>query len=328
MAICSSIKLVENDVVGGDLLRVTIDNTETAYWFYNYADAMQYVGQEVIVQYRKDIYKGELVQFIKTFVVPTAVTTLEKKDNIKLYIDQVDNNSNISFSDIAIGETAQGCIVYCTHSEFKSSKNAVWQEFIIRDKAMHTAKLRVFDYANDSADMSGQYIMTALSRNKYGFQSDFVAPANGTVANNPEIDIAINFIENYFSTDVAAMTYINKTQLIEHLKEVIDYEKGYALMRLAMELSMVESLENVTKDVDLNAIGRAILCSYGHYTRTSVLSDSVANVTLALQFPFENKTTVVPLLDVALEEKPKEYEVMHSIQSAVAAILEVRKGTQ
>ena len=125
-----------------------------------------------------------------------------------------------------------------------------------------------------------------------------------------------------------ALPIFNKTQLIEHLKEVIDYEKGYALMRLAMELSMVESLENVTKDVDLNAIGRAILCSYGHYTRTSVLSDSIANVTLALQFPFENKTTVVPLLDVALEEKPKEYEVMHSIQSAVAAILEVRKGTQ
>lgn len=328
MAICSSIELVESDVVGGDLLRVTIDNSETAYWFFNYAEALQYVGQEVIVQYRKDILKGELVQFIKTFVVPTAVTTLVKEDNIKLYVDQVDNNSNISFSDIDLGETAQGCIVYCTACEFKSSNNAVWQELIIRDKSMHTAKLRIFDYDNASADLSGQYVMTALSRNKYGFQSDFVAPANGTVANNPEIDIAIKFIENYFADDSVALSYISKTQIIEHLKAVVDYEKGYALMRMAMELSMVDSLKNVTKDVDLNAIGRAILCSYGHYTRTSILSDSVSNVTLALPYPFENKTVVIPMLDEALEDKSDEYHVMQSIKSAVATILEVRKGTR
>lgn len=329
MAICTNIETVKyGEGTSSDLLRVTIDNTTSALWFYNYADAVQFLNQDVIVEFRKDIYNGELQDFIKTFVVPTAVTTLSKDTNIKLYVDQVDNNSNISFSDIADGETAQGCIVFCTSCEFKSSPNAVWQELVIRDKSMHTAKLRVFDYSNKAAEFAGRYIMTELSRSKYGFRSEMITPANGAVAVNPEIAIAESFIRNYFCDDKCAMDYISKTQIIDRLKDVVDYEKGYALMRMAMELSMVDSMSNITKDVDLKSIGQAILCSYGHYTRTSVLSDSVNNVTLALSFVFENKALVVSLLDEALTDQSNEYHVMKSIKSAVATILEVRKGTK
>lgn len=328
MAICTSIELVERGAQEqSDLLRVTIDNTTTAYWFYEYANAMQYLNQDVIVEYRKDILKGELTQFIKTFTIPTVVHTLDKKENIKLYIDQVDNNSNISFNDIADGETAQGAIVYCTSSKFNSSNRAVWQELIIRDKSMHTATLRIFDYENKEAKLEGQYVMAALKRSKYGFQSEYVTPVNGEVASNPEIDLAIQFIKNYFADDSLALQYLANTHLIEHLQETIDYEKGYGLMRLAMELAMVDSMKNITNDVDLAAIGRALMCSYGHYTRQSILSESVNNVTLVLSYKFDNLPTIAKLLDEALEEKPVEFTVYRHVKDTVAAILEVRKGT-
>ena len=327
MAVCTSIELVENLNSTEDLMKVTIDNSVEAFWIFSYSESLKYLNQEVIVEYRKDIYKGELKPFISTFVIPTTIQTIDKKENIRLYTDQVDNNSNVSFSEIELGETRKGCIVYCTASEFKSSANAIWQELIIRDKSMHTAKLRVFDYSNKSAKFAGQYIMTELSKSKFGFQSEIVTPTPGNVPPNPEIELAITFIKSYFCNNVVAMDFITKTNLFDVLKEVIDYEKGYSLMRLAMELSMTDNLYNISKELDIATIAEALLCSYGYHTRDSVLSKSVNNVTIAMGYHWEKRGLIGQLLDTALEEKPPEWLVMNSIQNTVASILEVRKGS-
>ena len=52
MAVCTGITQVPEK---NGLLKVTIDNDVEAFWFYDYSDAMQYLNQEVIVDYRKDI---------------------------------------------------------------------------------------------------------------------------------------------------------------------------------------------------------------------------------------------------------------------------------
>lgn len=327
MSICTGITLIEKLDNVGDLLKVTIDNTTEAFWFYDYTEALKYLNEDVIVEYRKDVYKGQLCQFIATFVLPNVVQTLSKEDNIKLYCEQEDNNSNLSFSEIQIGETRPGCIVYCTSCEFKSSANAVWQELIIRDKSMHTAKLRLFDYSNKAADFAGQYVMTELSRNKFGFQSELINPINGEVPPNPEIEIAKTFIRNYFATDSIALSYMTSQNILGHLEESIDYEKGYGLMRLAMELSMVDSLSNTSKDVDLKSIGQALLASRGYLARNSVLSSSVNNVILAYNVNWDNKALVLQLLDTLSDSDLPERKVMQSIQSTVNVLLEVRKGT-
>lgn len=327
MSKCTSVTKVDTLTTGEDVLNVCIDDTTHAFWFYNYADALKFVGEEVIVEFRKDIYKGELQQFIATFVKPTYVTTLDKQVNIKLYCDQVDNNSNLSFNEVDDGETRQGCIVFCTYQEFKSSGNAVWQELIIRDKSMHTAKLRLFDPKYKDVNFVGQYVMTELSRNKYGFKSEMISPVNGQCPPNPEIEIAKKFINNYFANDTVALDFISSHNLIGALEENIDYEKGYGLMRLAMELSMVDNLNNISKDVDVTAIGHALLASRSYLTTGSVLSNSVVNVTTALHHAWPNRRVVAQLLDEALEEKPKEYLIMKSIKDTIDTILRVRKGT-
>ena len=327
MSKCTGIRQVQTDGNNGDLLEVTIDNSITAYWFYSYADAMQFLDQEVIVEYRKDVYDGALRQFIKTFTMPTIVNVLDKKEEIRLYLDQADNECNLAFSEIKIGESRPGCIVFCVSQEYKSSANAVWMELVIRDKTMHVAKLRIFDYENPEAQLAGHYIIGALSRNKFGFQSEDVVTAPGEIRENPEIAIAIQFIHNYFSTDVVAMQYINKLNVIESLREVVDYERGYALMRMAMELAMCDSLNNIAKDVDVTAIGHTILASYGYLLRpNSILSSSVNNVFLAQQFQFPNKQVVVTNLDECLEEHAPEYKVYKHIHDSVATVLEIRKG--
>lgn len=328
MSICTSITKINTLSDGTDVLNVTIDNDVQAFWFYEYAKALEYVNKEVIVEYRKDVYNGQLCTFIATFTVPTKINTLEKKDNIRLYCDQVDNNSNLVFEEVEIGETKMGCIVYCISQEYKSSPNAVWMELLIRDKRMHVAKLRLFDYENKNVVLEGQYVMTSLSRNQYGFQSEMIKPVTGEVGPNPEIDIAKQFIMNYFADDEVSLNYISTTRVLDFLEEAIDYEKGYGLMRLAMELSMVENLVNITQDIDVSAIGRALLASRGYMTRTSALSNIVNNVNIALKYSWDNRKEVLMLLDVPSEESIPEMTIMQSIKDTVNNILEIRKGVR
>lgn len=327
MAKCTSIVKVDTIAGVNDVLKVTVDNI-TSYWIYDYTEALKFLDQEVIVEYRKDIYKGNLETFIATFTIPTVIATLDKKDNIRLYVDQVDNKANVAFREIEDGDERLGCIVFCTKSEFKTSNKAVWQELIIRDSTMHTATLRVFDYDNKSADFSGKYVKTNLVKNRYGFQSELVKPLEEEeVYVNPEIELARNFILNYFADDPVALSYIEQTNVLGYLAEAVDYEKGYGLMRLAMELSSVDAMYNITKDVDLRAIGQALLLEHGWMTRASVMSKSYTNITIGWNYQFPNRKTVMQLLDEALEDKPVEARVMMSIKDNVNTILEVRKGT-
>ncbi len=327
MSVCTGIELVESLPHSGDLIRVTIDGDTEALWFYNYGDALKYLDQDVIVEYRQDIYKGELRQFIATFVIPTVVNTLTKEDNIKLFCDTVDNFSNLSFNEIEVGETRQGCIVYCVSCTFKSSSAAVWQELVIRDKSMHVAKLRLFDYSNKAANFTGSYVMTELTRSKYGFQSELIVPVNGECPPNPEVDIAVSFIKSYFASDTGAMYFLTKYNLINKMKENIDFEPGYGLVRLAMELSIVDSMRNITNDVDLESMGHALLASRGYLVRESELSEQVNNIILASKVSWKDKALVLKLLDFPTDgEEFPERKVMNSIKETVGTILIVRKG--
>lgn len=326
MSVCTNIVLTQ-DQTNGDLLEVVIDNSVYALWYYPYADALEFVGKEVIVDYRKDIYNGKLTQFIKTFTVPTIVHTLDKKENIKLYVEQEDNNSNLSFNEIAIGENRQGCIYYCCKQEFKSSPSAVWMELLIRDKLMRVAKLRIFDPQHKDAELAGHYLCSTLSRSKFGFQTEETVISHKADLVNPEIEIAQQFITNFFSADTAAMQYITKLNMFEHMKKFVDYEPGYALVRMAMELAMCESLTNITNDTDVTVVSHVILASFGYTCRdASILSPCVNNVFLAQQFHFPDKQKVICCLDECLEEHPEEYPIVTHIKSCVDTILRLRKG--
>ncbi len=327
MTVCTSVVKIDTLPNIGDLLEVTLSDGVKALWFFSYAEALKYINQEVIVEFRDDIYRGEMRTFIHTFTTSTIIQTLDKSENIKLYCDQIDNYANLSFNEIADGETRMACVVFCTHQEFKSSANATWMELVIRDRTMHTAKCRIFDYESTEAEFAGKYITCSLSRSKYGFTTTFAKTMDGECPPNPEIEIAKNYILNFFKADPIAYQFIQKLNLIGTMEEAVDYEKGYGLMRLAMELSYVDAMENITKDVDLVSIAQSLLASYAYLTRTSVLSPTLNNVFLATQFQWQNKVLVMRILDDCAEEHPAEYHVFKSIKEMVSTILEVRKGT-
>ena len=319
------------EISGTDLLKVKVEEETGAitesYWFYNYADAITYLDKKVIVDYRSEMIDGVVVQAINTFTVPVAINTLSKDTNIKLYSDAEDNFATVSFRDLADGEVVPNCIVYCVKQELKSSPKASWLEFIIRDRFMHVATLRLFDYDNTNGDMTGSYIVTALEKSKYGFQTDYVGKANGEVRVNPEITIAKEYIFNYFANDPEALSVIEKFKLMEHFDQLVDYETGYGVVRLATELSLAEQLCNITDAVNITAIKQALLCSHLCITQpNSILSDTVRNCMLIVKTNFPDKKLICQLLDLPTENDPKEREVFEKIKELSDTLMKVRKG--
>ena len=310
-----------------DVLKVVIDSTEESFWFYPYAKALEFVNQDVIVEYRQDIYEGNMVQVVNTFTVLTKVNTLDKKNNIRLFSDATDNFSNLSFNEISDGETREACIVYCIKQSFQSSSNAVWIELLIRDKSMHVMKARLFDYETTMLDVTGKYIMLDLRKTKFGFNTKHVLPVEGECPENPEVTIARSYIKEYFADDAVALEYISRTQLLEHLTELIDYEKGYALTRLAMELCLCEQFYNITDSIDIKCIARALLMSYGFATMPdSPLSASVNNIVVASRFNWNGKKEVLQLLDTSNPEPPCEVEIYNNIRQTITTLIEIKKG--
>ncbi len=321
---CTSIQKVR-EISGSDLLLVTINNSTQAYWIYKYEDALKYLNQDVVVDYRKDILDGNIQQFIKTFTIPTEIKTLSKEDNIKLFTDMHDDNSNVHFSDIELESTAVSATVFCISQEFLSSAKAKWMELKIRDMDMKIGILRIFDYENIAAELAGKYVMTNLSRNKYGFQSDFVIEAPGTPADNIEIKVARQFCENMIAADAASLSFVSKYNLFDNLLEYVDYEQGYAIVRLAMELAMTDAMINISNDFDILSVKQALLASYGYTTRESILSPIVNNVFLAQSIAWDDKPKVIQLLDIPNENTPFEGKIFTQVKELVDTILKQRK---
>lgn len=323
--ICISITKVEtlNDM---DVLSVGFDDGTTAYWFYNEALAMDFLNKEVIVSFRNDMYKGNIVPVINTFVQPSRVNVVERHDNVRLFVDQEDNLSNLSFNDMVEGETKSGCLYYCVSCQLKTSDKSVWLEMLIRDRSMRIATLRVFSPENNAQNLAGKYCQSSLTKSVYGFQTKEVFEATGECPRNPEIDIAKDFIMSYFTSDVPANTFMTAVDFMSKMEQVIDYEPGYGLVRMAMELSMCEQLYNVTNSLDVKLMEYAILTSRAHYCTNMQFSDETCNVILTIRCKWPNAVKLVAMLDPGnVEARPDEYAVLCSIRETVNTILEKKK---
>lgn len=322
--ICTNVRKIES-IADTDVLEVTIDNLTTALWLYPFADALPYVGKEVIVSYRNDMYKGNVRQFINSFVEPCKVMTLDRKEGIRLYADIVDNYSNMSFNDIAVGETKNGCILYCVSQCFETSEKAVWVTLTVRDMLFHIAKLRLFHY-NNSNDFTGKYIVCALTRNGYGFRTDMIAPAPGDCTDNYEIKIAEDFVLSYFAEDSAAKAILERTGLLTALKDHMDIERGYLLVRLAMELSMCDALYNITGGIDVASITHALIADKLFVLKpNSQLGFQTRNLVLATGLKWTNPATVLSILDDRSLVEVPEREVYQNIKNVVSSVIKANK---
>ncbi len=311
-----------------DLCRLEFDNgSDSAYIIWNHTNMVTYLGGEVICTFRQDMLDGTVQKFVNTLARVGVVHTLEREDNIKLYVDKVDNHCTICFRDIAEGHTAQRATVYVVNVEQDSSARATWWDLTVQDRDRRIAKLRLFNPEGSDSDYKGRYILCDIRRNKYGFSTDGIVTVDSTFSYSPEVEIAADFVLKTFAEDTDIVHALQRTNFIETAKRLVTEEPGYILVRLAMELDIANEMANLLGEVDIKVVKRALLLDkFWLLSSASPFSREIVGYAMAQNARIPN---VKPALLTLYSEEPtmtSTRRLVQSIKHLADDLVKVKKG--
>ena len=317
----TKIELLESYATEQQLMRLTFDEgKDSAYIIWSHANLVQYLNDEVIATFRQDMYNGSIAKFVNTIAKVGVVHTLERSNNVKLYVDVTDNHSNIRFKEIEDGGTAVNAIVYVTDIRFDSSARAEWADLTVMDQARKIAQLRIFSPDSKIQDFKGRYVMCDIRKNRYGLSTDSVVTVDNAFPFSPEVEISERFLMDAFAEDADILTLLAETKFADFAKKVVDLEPGYILVRLAIELDVASELANLVKEVDVDLIKRCLLIEkFNVFQQTSPYRNDIVTFVTASRYKFDHKNEVLLTLYSDEEKFSMEREMADTI-------INVKKG--
>ena len=324
----TKIELLESYATEQQLMRLTFDEgKDSAYIIWSHANLVQYLNDEVIATFRQDMYNGTIAKFVNTIAKVGVVHTLERSNNVKLYVDVTDNHSNIRFKEIEDGGTAVNAIVYVTDIRFDSSARAEWVDLTVMDQARKIAQLRIFSPDSKIQDFRGRYVMCDIRKNRYGLSTDSVVTVDNAFPFSPEVEISERFLMDAFAEDADILTLLAETKFVDFAKKVVDLEPGYILVRLAIELDVASELANLVKEVDVNLIKRCLLIEkFNIFQQTSPYRNDIVTFVTASRYRFEHKNEVLLTLYSEEEKFSMERVVLKQVREMADTIINVKKG--
>ena len=324
----TKIELLESYATEQQLMRLTFDEgKDSAYIIWSHANLVQYLNDEVIATFRQDMYNGTIAKFVNTIAKVGVVHTLERSNNVKLYVDVTDNHSNIRFKEIEDGGTAVNAIVYVTDIRFDSSARAEWADLTVMDQARKIAQLRIFSPDSKIQDFRGRYVMCDIRKNRYGLSTDSVVTVDNAFPFSPEVEISERFLMDAFAEDADILTLLAETKFVDFAKKVVDLEPGYILVRLAIELDVASELANLVKEVDVDLIKRCLLIEkFNIFQQTSPYRNDIVTFVTASRYRFEHKNEVLLILYSDEEKFSMERVVLKQVREMADTIINVKKG--
>lgn len=324
----TKIELLESYATEQQLMRLTFDEgKDSAYIIWSHANLVQYLNDEVIATFRQDMYNGTISKFVNTIAKVGVVHTLERSNNVKLYVDVTDNHSNIRFKEIEDGGTAVNAIVYVTDIRFDSSARAEWAGLTVMDQARKIAQLRIFSPDSKIQDFKGRYVMCDIRKNRYGLSTDSVVTVDNAFPFSPEVEISERFLMDAFAEDADILTLLAETKFADFAKKVVDLEPGYILVRLAIELDVASELANLVKEVDVDLIKRCLLIEkFNVFQQTSPYRNDIVTFVTASRYKFDHKNEVLLTLYSDEEKFSMERVVLKQVREMADTIINVKKG--
>lgn len=324
----TKIELLESYATEQQLMRLTFDEgRDSAYIIWSHANLVQYLNDEVIATFRQDMYNGSIAKFVNTIAKVGVVHTLERSNNVKLYVDVTDNHSNIRFKEIEDGGTAVNAIVYVTDIRFDSSARAEWADLTVMDQARKIAQLRIFSPDSKIQDFKGRYVMCDIRKNRYGLSTDSVVTVDNAFPFSPEVEISERFLMDAFAEDADILTLLAETKFADFAKKVVDLEPGYILVRLAIELDVASELANLVKEVDVDLIKRCLLIEkFNVFQQTSPYRNDIVTFVTASRYKFDHKNEVLLTLYSDEEKFSMERVVLKQVREMADTIINVKKG--
>ena len=324
----TKIELLESYATEQQLMRLTFDEgKDSAYIIWSHANLVQYLNDEVIATFRQDMYNGSIAKFVNTIAKVGVVHTLERSNNVKLYVDVTDNHSNIRFKEIEDGGTAVNAIVYVTDIRFDSSARAEWADLTVMDQARKIAQLRIFSPDSKIQDFKGRYVMCDIRKNRYGLSTDSVVTVDNAFPFSPEVEISERFLMDAFAEDADILTLLAATKFADFAKKVVDLEPGYILVRLAIELDVASELANLVKEVDVDLIKRCLLIEkFNVFQQTSPYRNDIVTFVTTSRYKFDHKNEVLLTLYSDEEKFSMERGVLKQVREMADTIINVKKG--
>lgn len=319
-----------------DLCELIID-FDTIKIFYDANELIPFINQDVSYSVRPDVIDGKQELVICEIAVLSNIQTVSSTKNIKLIPEGTKRTvCNFESKNIRIGEFYPNVVALMSKWELGSSPKAKWFECTMIDKASKEFVVRLFtstEAQGNSEDILnayiGHYVAFDLSSTKYGNQTKEIVGLPNEVEESPEVIVAMEVIRDLIQSDEALIDYNKKFSFMNAIRGVIDGEPGYAFVRMASELYMINAIDNISTDLDIRAMKRAVICSRGCFTpHKTEWSKTVLNITKLTQVPLlkEDKELMLILDVFAREEASPTKQTFIEIKRLVDNIIKIRRG--
>ena len=335
--VVESVTLVEHIHSDLDLCKIEID-MDMLHIFYSYNELLQFIGKPVEYDVRPDIYKGAQIVIVANIVDAYKIQTLDRDEGMQLMPKDAELRPacNFSIDTLKSGSVDYGCIAFLSSYEMGASLKTKWIDCTMVDAKSKVFSLRIFtkniEGDEDPEELIkakvGHYIKFDIASTKFGYQTSEIELVNVPVLPPPEVDVAVKIIKEAIQDDAGLLDYVEKFSFIDELYKIVDYEKGYNLVRIASEILMAESLNYISNTYDVKTMIRAAVTSRGYLLTTKThFSRPVLNVTKVLKTKLGNCRELLLILDpLNAEEKTPTARMYMQVAVMVDDIINERRG--
>lgn len=307
--------------------------------FYERDIILSYVDKDVFYNVRPDVVHGQNCNVICEIALVTEVMTVDANKASKLIpIDSRRPICNFRINDIKFGEFKPNCIAILTKYTMGHSRKAKWYDCEMLDSQSHIFEVRLFspqaDPTKPQDDMNvliNGYVEFDIESTKYGYQTEEFRAIAQKIEASPEVAIARTVVENTVNADAALLKFVTDNKLFEYLDTFVDAEPGYAYVRMASEIYLIEALANITNDIDERSLKRAVVCSYSYVIpHNDPWSRNIINVTKILKYTeLRSDNILKSLLDITYEQECSTSKLLYmAIKNMVSQIIDIRRGVK
>lgn len=332
------ITLIENVGESLDLCEIQID-FDVLKIFYDYNELMEYQNCDVSYTTRKDVVKGVEDLVVCELVKLATIQTVASVENIRL-IPEGNKRPlcNFDVKGARYGNYYPNITAIMAGYQLGSSPKARWFDCTLIDMYSREFVVRKFEPEGELDDVEdkykkavGHYVVMDVESTRYGYQTKDIDVLPQDVELSPEVEVAKSVLENVIAGDPGLQEYCTRFDFINNMMSVIDGEPGYALVRMASELYMINAVENISTDMEVQAMRRAVICSRGYMLPHKVeYSVPLLNSTkiMTCQTLKADKELML-IIDALSRETASSTKLMYiKIRGLVNDIINIRRGIE
>lgn len=326
-------KTIDGDL---DQCRVMID-FEYVVAFYPFSELSEFIGKDVRYDTRPDMVDGIKQTVLSEIVLVSEIQTVDAVVNKKLIpMSTKRPMCNFSIKDVKMGKPEFGKIALMVAATPGASKKAAWYDCTMLDMNSKQFNLRIFSTKISLGEDEevgieakiNSYVKFDITYTKFGYQTEELYFVSDVTEPSPEVTLSKEVVKNYVVTDSALNEYFTTYNMEHSLDTSIDGEPGYAWVRIASELYLIDALDNISSDIDVRAMKRAAVCSYGYLLpHNDPWARNILNVVKILKFPkLKEDTELKAMLDPAYTAPPTTTKQMYLlVRSLVTHLINLRR---